>query len=226
MPTPIERFSQALRDHAGDFGVQPADNDIERLTKYYELVLKWSPRLHLVAPCAPEEFATRHILESLVLLPHLSRDASVIDVGSGAGLPIIPCLIMREDLRATLIESSQSKGVFLREALKQSGNPEKHSLLVSRFEDRPTFAGDFVTCRALDRFPQVLPELIEWAPRSSTLLLFAGSTLREKIEALLPSARAELIPGSERRFLMIAQRDGPRSKQSRFGSEPSQSSLP
>src|SRR5258706_8894525 len=213
MPTPIERFSQALRDHAGNFGVLPGDDDIERLTNYYELVLKWNPRLHLVAPCAPEEFATRHILESLVLLQHLSRDASVIDVGSGAGLPMIPCLIMREDLRATLIESSQRKGVFLRVALRQLGNPEKHSMLVSRFEDIPTLAGDFVTCRALDRFQQVLPKLIEWAPMPSTLLLFAGSALREKIEALLP-ARADLIPGSEQRFLMIAKRAGPRSKQS------------
>jgi 16S rRNA (guanine527-N7)-methyltransferase len=212
MPTPIERFSQALREHAGNFGAQPGNDDIERLTNYYELVLKWNPRLHLVAPCAPEEFATRHILESLVLLPHLSRDASVIDVGSGAGLPMIPCVIMREDLRATLIESSQRKGVFLREALRQSSNPERHSLLVSRFEDRPTLAGDFVTCRALDRFQQVLPKLIEWAPRSSTLLLFAGPSVRKKIEALRPSARAELIPGSEQRFLMIAQRDGPRPK--------------
>jgi 16S rRNA (guanine527-N7)-methyltransferase len=226
MPTPIERFSQALRDRMGDFGIQFGDDDIERLTKYYELVLKWNPRLHLVAPCAPEEFATRHILESLVLLPHLSRDASVIDVGSGAGLPIIPCLIMREGLHATLIESSQRKGVFLRAALRQTGNPERHSLLVSRFEDRSTLAGDFVTCRALDRFQQVLPKLIEWAPMSSTLLLFAGPSLRKKVEALVPSARAELIPGSGQRFLMIAQRDGSRSTQSRFGSEPSQSSLP
>src|SRR5260221_4418644 len=118
MPTPIERFSQALRDHAGDFGVQPADNDIERLTKYYELVLKWSPRLHLVAPCAPEEFATRHILESMVLLPHLSSDAWVLDVGSGAGLPIIPCLIIPTRLRASLIESSQSNTCVFHDTLQ------------------------------------------------------------------------------------------------------------
>jgi 16S rRNA (guanine527-N7)-methyltransferase len=212
MPTPIERFRQALRDRANDFAVHVNDDDIERLTNYYELVLKWNPSLHLVAPCSPEEFAVRHILESLVLLPHLSRDALVTDVGSGAGLPIIPCLVMRNDLRATLIEASQKKAVFLNTASKQLPNPRTHTVMVTRFEDTATVEAEFVTCRALDRFQQVLPKLIEWAPASSTLLLFAGPALREKIEALFPAARAELIAGSEQRFLMIAQRDEPRRK--------------
>jgi 16S rRNA (guanine527-N7)-methyltransferase len=208
MPTPTERFSQALRERAGDFGVRLSNDDFEGLTNYYELVMKWNPRLHLVGPCVGEEFATRHILESLVLLPHLSHEALITDVGSGAGLPIIPCLIVRPDLRATLIESSQKKAVFLKEALKSLANPRAHKVLSTRFEDIPFVEAEFVTCRALDRFQQLLPKLIEWAPAASTLLLFAGPALREKIEALLPEARAELIPDSEQRFLMIAQRDG------------------
>ena len=212
MTTPSERFSLALLDRASEFGVHFSDANLQHLTGYYELVLKWNPRLHLVAPCFPEEFATRHILESLVLLPHLSRNATIADVGSGAGLPIIPCLITRPDLSATLIESSQKKAVFLQQALKQLDHPEAHRVLTTRFEDAQTLEVEFVTCRALERFQQVLPKLIEWAPASSTLLLFAGSALREKIERLLPSARADLIPGSEQRFLVIAQRDGPRRK--------------
>ena len=212
MPTATERFSQVLRDRAKDFAVHLSSDDVDGLTKYYELVMKWNPRLHLVGPCSPEEFATRHILESLVLLPHLSPDALITDVGSGAGLPIIPCLILRADLRATLIESSQRKAVFLNEALKRLLNPGAHRVVSARFEDTPTVAAEFVTCRALDRFQQLLPKLIEWAPAPSTLLLFAGSALREKIETFLPSAHAELLPGSQQRFLMIAQRDGARSK--------------
>lgn len=207
MPTAIERFSQVLRDRAKDFSVHLSSDDVDGLTKYYELVMKWNPRLHLVGPCSPEEFATRHILESLVLLKHFSPDALIADVGSGAGLPIIPCLILRADLRATLIESSQKKAVFLNEALKQLLNHRAHRAVPARFEDTATVAAAFVTCRALDRFQQLLPKLIDWAPASSTLLLFAGPALREKIETLLPSARAELLPRSEQRFLMIAQRD-------------------
>jgi 16S rRNA (guanine527-N7)-methyltransferase len=212
MPTPTERFSQASRDRAKDFSVELSSDDVDRLANYYELVLKWNPRLHLVGPCSPEEFATRHVLESLVLLKHLSPAAVITDIGSGAGLPIIPCLIVRADLRATLIESSQKKSVFLKEALKRLPYPGAHRVLATRFEETPTFETDFVTCRALERFQQLLPKLVEWAPAASTLLLFAGPALRQKIEALLPSATADLIPGSEQRFLMIAQRGGPRSK--------------
>ena len=206
MPTQIERFSQALRERAGDFAVHFRADDIERLTNYYELLLKWNARLHLVAPCSPEEFATRHILESLVLLPHLTQGARVTDVGSGAGLPIIPCLIMRDDLRATLIESSQKKAVFLRQALREVTNSSSARLLASRFEETPAPAADFVTCRALDRFQQMLPRLIDWAPRTSVLLLFGGPSLREKMAGRLPSIHAELIPGSEQRFLIITRR--------------------
>ena len=141
-----------------------------------------------------------------MLLPHLTQGARVTDVGSGAGLPIIPCLIMRDDLRATLIESSQKKAVFLRQALREVPNSSSARLLASRFEETPAPAADFVTCRALDRFQQMLPRLIDWAPRTSVLLLFGGPSLREKIGGRLPSIRAELIPGSEQRFLIITRR--------------------
>src|SRR5713226_4938610 len=98
MPTSTDTFGQALRDNAAEFGIQLGVDDVQRLSNYYELLLKWNVRLHLVAPCPPEEFATRHVLESLALLRHLPQNARVVDVGSGAGLPIIPCLMMRADL--------------------------------------------------------------------------------------------------------------------------------
>jgi 16S rRNA (guanine(527)-N(7))-methyltransferase RsmG len=205
MPAVIESFRQALRRHAPDFGIPLKESEIERLGGYYRLLLKWNPRLHLVAPCSPEDFATRHVLESLLLLLHLPQAARVIDVGSGGGLPIIPCLTMRPDLRVTLIESSQKKAVFLREALRQFSKPEPPCLLVTRFEDIPAPAADFLTCRALDRFQEVLPGLIDWAPPLSTLLLFGGPALVKMIEGLIPSVRAELIAGSEQRFLIIAR---------------------
>jgi 16S rRNA (guanine527-N7)-methyltransferase len=118
MPTPTEQLAAALELHAPNYGVELTAEHIDKLQDYYALLLKWNTRLHLVAPCTPEEFATRHVLESLLLLKHLPMNATVADIGSGAGLPIIPCLILREDLRAVLFEASQKKSVFLREALR------------------------------------------------------------------------------------------------------------
>jgi 16S rRNA (guanine527-N7)-methyltransferase len=206
MPIPTETFSQALQNHAAEFGIQLGADEVRRLSNYYELLRKWNDRLHLVAPCSPDEFATRHVLESLLLLGHLPPNARVVDVGSGSGLPIIPCLIMRADLCATLIESSHRKAVFLREALRDLNGREPAVLAVARFEQTDAPEADFVTCRALDRFQQFLPALIEWAPPASTLLIFAGEKLRKQIEILLPGAKAERIPTSDRRYLIVGRR--------------------
>lgn len=192
-----ERFEQALLANMSAFGVELSPDAVARLATYYSLLTRWNERLHLVAPCSPEEFATRHVLESLILLEHLPHGAKIADVGSGGGLPIVPCLIVRADLEATLIESSQKKVVFLREVLREVGRAA--SIIPQRFEDVEAPAVQFVTCRALDRFIPQTPRLKAWAPNGSTLLLFGGEELKEK----LPNAEAYLIPGSEKRYLVV-----------------------
>lgn len=206
MPTPNEKFTRALEHHANEFGVELSLNSLTALSEYYALILKWNPRLRLVAPCSPEEFATRHVLESLLLLNHLPPNPRVADVGSGAGLPIIPCLILRDDLRAILIESSTKKSVFLREALRLISSPERAEIVTARFEDILAPEVDFVTCRALDRFGDLLMELINWSPGAAVLLLFVGVSLRDQITSALAKSQVDRIPRSENRFLVIAER--------------------
>ena len=185
----------------GSFDVQLSDETVTQLGAYYSLLTKWNHRLHLVAPCATEEFATRHVLESLMLLKHLPDRAKIADIGSGAGLPILPCLIARPDLQVTLIESSQKKAVFLREALNTVGRVA--TVIARPFEEVETPDVSFVTCRALDQFIEKVSTLIDWAPARSTLLLFGGETLRQQ----LPSLAFEdfLIPRSTKRFLFVVR---------------------
>ncbi|PYT04797.1 MAG: hypothetical protein DMF65_01410, partial [Acidobacteria bacterium] len=114
--SPPDEFDKALAAHAPVFGVSLSEDERARLREYFELVSSWNRRLHLVAPCAPAEFATRHVLESLLAVRFIARGASLVDVGSGAGLPIVPCLVVRPDIKAVLVESSKRKAVFLREA--------------------------------------------------------------------------------------------------------------
>ena len=195
-------FEQALVSNMGSFNLDLPAETITRLGEYYSLLTRWNDRLHLVAPCEPEEFAVRHVLESLLLLEHLPQSARVADIGSGGGLPIIPCLIARPDLEATLIESSQKKVVFLREALNRLG---LQAVIVARpFEDVPAPVVSFVTCRALDQFMRKLSALINWAPRGSTLLLFGGETLGQQLRRANVNSKRFLIPRSEKRYLFLA----------------------
>ena len=203
----LNEFRSTLRKNSADYQIQLTENTIERLCKYYELLLLWNPRVHLVAPCSPHEFATRHVLESLVLLAHLSSDARVADVGSGAGLPIIPCLIARPDLSATLIESSQKKAIFLREALKEVELWGAGTVVARPFEETATVDADYITCRALDRFLPKLPSLIGWSPEKAALLLFGGESLRDYLGRAGFKYDEILVPRSQKRFLFIVRRD-------------------
>lgn len=204
----VIEFSKTLESDAADYGVEISLHELGRHAEYYTLFESWNPRLHLVAPCSPREFARRHVLESLLIVPHLSKDARVADIGSGAGLPIIPCLIARPDIKATLIESSKKKAVFLREALNHSGIFLSATVVAKRFEETVCPEVDFVSCRALERFTEMLPSLIKWAPPESVLLLFGGTGLGERIQQASLNFKETRIPNSDGRFLFVVRRNG------------------
>lgn len=191
MHSELDRFELAVKANMSVYEVELTAETLALLRTYYSLLIRWNERLHLVAPCSPEEFATRHVLESLMLLKHLPSQAKIADIGPGGGLPIVPCLIARADLNVTMIESSQKKAVFLREALNAVGRTA--SILARRFEDVEPPELEFITCRALDQFIRKIRVLRDWAPDGSTLLVFGG-------ENLLDGERF-LIPGSEKRYL-------------------------
>jgi 16S rRNA (guanine527-N7)-methyltransferase len=191
MQSELDRFELAVKANMSVYEVELTAETLALLRTYYSLLIRWNERLHLVAPCSPEEFATRHVLESLMLLKHLPSQAKIADIGPGGGLPIVPCLIARADLNVTMIESSQKKAVFLREALNAVGRTA--SILARRFEDVEPPEVEFITCRALDQFIRKIRVLQDWAPDGSTLLVFGG-------ENLLDGERF-LIPGSEKRYL-------------------------
>jgi 16S rRNA (guanine527-N7)-methyltransferase len=203
----IEEFRVTLVDRASAFEVVLKEDEVARLSKYYELLLVWNDRLHLVAPCSAAEFASRHVLESLLIVKHLSLNGRVADVGSGAGLPIIPALVLRQDIQAILIESSRKKGVFLREALRATGTLEQAKIFNERFETMPAPAVDYITCRALDRFTELLPQLINWSPRAATMLLFGGESVSKQLGASNVRFSEFRIPESERRRLFVVTRE-------------------
>jgi 16S rRNA (guanine(527)-N(7))-methyltransferase RsmG len=201
-----KQFASALERNMADFDVSLDTSSQVKLGDYFALLEHWNGRLHLVAPCSPEEFATRHVLESLVLLRHLAPDATVVDVGSGAGLPLIPCLVALPNLEGTLIESSQKKSVFLREALNRLDSAGRARVVSKRFEEVDPGNVEFVTCRALEQLTSQIPTLLAWANNAKTLLLFGGTSLGEALQLANCKFEQSLIPHSTQRFLFIVSR--------------------
>jgi 16S rRNA (guanine527-N7)-methyltransferase len=195
-------FIKSITKHQGVFGLKLDDNTVTQLADYYRLVLEHNPLLHLVGPCSHSEFAIRHILESLTLLEHLPRAAKFADIGAGAGLPSIPCLLARDDLRAVLIESKEKKTKFLDEAIVKLGLESRAEIINRQFEEADPAGCKFVTCRALDKFTDRLPRLLKWSNKR-TKLFFGGVNVRNALQKYGLNFDENLMPMSEQRYLFV-----------------------
>lgn len=86
-----------------------------RLLAYVRLLDKWNRVYNLTAVRNVADMATYHLLDSLAVLPHITG-RSLVDVGSGGGLPGIPIAIACPDRRVVLLDSNHKKAAFLRQA--------------------------------------------------------------------------------------------------------------
>lgn len=200
-----EEFIQAMVDNQAAFGLALEDRVIQRLADHFDLVTESNPLLHLTGPSTPEEFAVRHVLESLKMLEFLPEGASFADVGSGAGFPAIPCLIARGDLRGTLIESKAKKAAYLCTAADRLGIADRTTVVNKQFAEVTLERASIVSCRALDKFVAILPRLLRWAGKRE-YLLFGGPALAEALARLKIEYESHLMPLSDKRFLFVAKK--------------------
>ena len=91
-----------------------------KLMSYLDLIQKWNKVHNLTAVRDPEEMVTLHLLDSLSVLPHIHAK-TLLDVGSGAGLPGIPLAICKPDLQVTVLDSSHKKTSFMRQVKAELG---------------------------------------------------------------------------------------------------------
>jgi len=102
-------------------GLSLDDTTIRRLGAFLDRLLEVNRQFNLTAITDPETAWIRHLLDSLTLLSHLGDAKTVLDVGSGGGLPALPLAIARPDLAFTLVESTGKKALFLEETARSLG---------------------------------------------------------------------------------------------------------
>lgn len=138
-------------------GITLPEHQKQQLVDYVGLLDKWNKAYNLTSVRNPDEMLVRHILDSIVVEPHL-QGARFIDVGTGPGLPGIPLAIVRPDAHFTLLDSLGKRVRFLRQ-VQHELKLDNITPVQSRVEDfpaEPPFDG------VISRAFASLTDMINW----------------------------------------------------------------
>ncbi|WP_270221844.1 16S rRNA (guanine(527)-N(7))-methyltransferase RsmG [Kosakonia cowanii] len=173
-------------------GISLSDQQQQQLVAYVEMLHKWNKAYNLTSVRDPNEMLVRHILDSIVVAPHL-QGTRFIDVGTGPGLPGIPLSIVRPESHFTLLDSLGKRVRFLRQVqheLKLT-NIEPVQSRVEDFPAEPPFDG------VISRAFASLNDMVSWChhlPGDAGRFYALKGQLPEDEIALLPAGLAvELI---------------------------------
>ena len=170
-------------------GIVFDSGDVEKLGRYLALLLDANTRFNLTAITDANEAWTRHILDSLTLVPLLTslEARSVLDVGSGGGLPGIPLAILMPDVQFALLEATGKKARFLEDVVIDLG---LHNVKV--VNERAETVGadhksghreqyDAVIARAVGRLPVLLELTVPMTKVGGHVLAMKGAQAAEEI---------------------------------------------
>ena len=220
----MEDIRAFLTETAKPYGIELSPEQSAQFQLYAELLTEWNEKINLTAIKQPKEIVVKHFLDSLLLLPELSmpKGASFIDVGTGAGFPGVALLILRPDLRVTLLDSLQKRLLFLEDLLKKLNlNAE---LLHARAEEagrkkeyRQKF--DFASARAVAPLPILCEYCLPFLKNGGVFAAMKGPAGPEErkssehaVQELGCAFRGEkcyALPGGDERTLILISRVAP-----------------
>jgi len=155
----------------------------QRLLAYLELMQKWNRAYNLTAVRQAPRMVSYHLLDSLAVAPHVAA-ATILDVGSGAGLPGIPLAVALPDSRVTLLDSNHKKAAFLRQAVMELklGNAD---VVCERAETwKPPAAFEVVISRAFSDLAEFISLAGRHAAAGGRLVAMKGVHPYEEIAQL------------------------------------------
>ncbi len=129
-------LTDTLSAGAAELGIELSEKELQQFEKYYLMIVQTNKKINLTAIVEEKDVAVKHFIDALTCLKAapFGRNMSILDVGSGAGLPGIPIKICRPDLKVTLADSLDKRVNFLKEAIKGLGL-EQIEAFHTRIED-------------------------------------------------------------------------------------------
>lgn len=165
-----------------------------KLNDYVALLQKWGKVYNLTAIIDPDEIAIKHIADSLAVSPFLCGQ-TIVDVGTGAGLPGIPLAITNPDKQFTLLDSNGKKVRFLKQVIQQLAL-KNVAAVHSRVEDfQPSVGFDSVISRAFSSIYDMLHTTRHLICADGRFLAMKGMQPSEELQQLPAGFSLECIHG-------------------------------
>lgn len=207
------RHAEELAQGAQTLGVTLTATQHELLLGYLALLIKWNKAYNLTAVRNPDEMVSRHLLDSLSVVPFVAEHGdNWLDVGSGGGMPGIPLAILFPERRFTLLDSNGKKTRFLTQVkleLKLNNLDVIHSR-VEEYRPEQPFSG--ICSRAFSS----LQDFTDWTRHlgdsNTHWLAMKGVQPDDELQALpadfrLQSCDVLKVPGCQgQRHLLILRR--------------------
>ncbi|MBP2704674.1 16S rRNA (guanine(527)-N(7))-methyltransferase RsmG [Microbispora sp. RL4-1S] len=163
---------------------------LERATAFAELLAGPGVVRGLLGPREVPRIWDRHLLNCAVVAEAIAPKASVVDIGSGAGLPGIVLAIVRPDIRVTLLEPLLRRTVFLAECVEELALPNAEVLRGRAEELARTKTFDVATARAVAPLDRLLAWSLPLLREGGELLAMKGERAAEEIEAARDQIKA------------------------------------
>jgi len=181
-------YTGLITDWAGKNSVSIAADQLSLLDMHQERVLEVNKYMNLTAITCPQEFAVKHIIDSLTLLPYIKNERKLADIGTGAGFPGLVLAIIRPDLHVTLIDSLRKRIFFLREVIDRLGLTNVEAVH-SRAEDiaRQRIMFDICTARAVANMDKLAKWVLPITAPGGTFLAMKGPAVEEELENAKPT---------------------------------------
>ncbi len=183
-----------------------------QLQRYLDLLEKWNSVINLTAVRDRSAMEFLHVQDSLSVLPYLDQCSSLLDVGSGAGLPGIPLAVACPHMAVTLLESNQKKAAFLRQA-KLELNLNNVTVVAERVEQWQHAAGfDAIVSRAFSDLPDFVAGARHLRAKGGMLIAMKGVVPFEEITRLSPEWTTQVVPivvpglEAERHLILISEK--------------------
>lgn len=205
------QHAQELSTGARELGVDLSETQHAQLLAYLALLIKWNKAYNLTAVRNPDEMVSRHLLDSLSVVPFVKGDRW-LDVGSGGGMPGIPLAILFPEMKVSLLDSNGKKTRFQTQVkleLKLDNLEVIHSRAES-YQPQQPFTG--IISRAFSSLEDFTGWTRHMGDTDTQWLAMKGLHPADELVALpadfyLDSAQALTVPGCQgQRHLLILRR--------------------